>query len=107
MAVASRTETQGLVLAEALAAGLPAIAVDGPGVRDSVRDGIDGVVIPHVNASVDIDGLAAAVAGLARDDDRRRSMASLARAGAGRFAVGRRVAEMEELYQELRAATTP
>ena len=26
-----RTETQGMVLAEALAAGLPAIAVDGPG----------------------------------------------------------------------------
>ena len=45
-AFASRTETQGLVLAEALAAGLPAVAVEGPGVADSVRDGVDGRIVP-------------------------------------------------------------
>ena len=44
-AFASRTETQGLVLAEALAAGLPAIAIEGPGVADSVRDGVDGRIV--------------------------------------------------------------
>ena len=38
-AFASRTETQGLVLAEALAAGLPAVAIEGPGVADSVATG--------------------------------------------------------------------
>ena len=43
---ASRTETQGLVLAEALAAGLPVVALDGPGVADSVRNEVDGLVVP-------------------------------------------------------------
>lgn len=35
---ASKSETQGLVLAEAMAAGVPVTAVDGPGVREIVRD---------------------------------------------------------------------
>ena len=44
-AFASQTETQGLVLAEALAVGLPVVALAGPGVEDSVREGVDGVVV--------------------------------------------------------------
>lgn len=39
---ASRTETQGLVVAEAMAAGLPVIAVDGPGIGDVVEDFVNG-----------------------------------------------------------------
>ncbi len=46
-AFASQTETQGLVLAEALAVGLPVVALAGPGVEDSVRDGVDGMVVAH------------------------------------------------------------
>ena len=99
----SRTETQGLVLAEALAAGLPAVAVEGPGVRDSVRDGIDGVVVAGGAPAAVAERLAAALCGLARDHDRRRAMASRAVADADRFAVGRRVAETEALYGELRS----
>ncbi len=38
----SLTDTQGLVLAEAKAVGLPAVAVGALGVRDMVKDGIDG-----------------------------------------------------------------
>jgi len=41
-AFASTTETQGLVLAEAMAAGVPVVAVDAPGVREVVCDGING-----------------------------------------------------------------
>lgn len=105
-AFASRTETQGLVLAEALAAGLPAVAVDGPGVRDSVRDGIDGVVVEHGAQDAVADRLAVALADIALDADRRRAMAGRARADAGRFAVASRVSETEQLYRELRAAGT-
>ncbi|MCC5845768.1 MAG: glycosyltransferase [Verrucomicrobia bacterium] len=36
---ASQTETQGIVLAEAMAAGNPVVALDGPGVREIVADG--------------------------------------------------------------------
>ena len=39
---ASCTETQGMVLTEAMAAGKPVVALDGPGVREVVRDGCNG-----------------------------------------------------------------
>ena len=41
-AFASKSETQGMVLTEALAAGVPVIALDAPGVREVVRDGYNG-----------------------------------------------------------------
>lgn len=102
-AFASRTETQGLVLAEALAAGLPAVAVDGPGVRDSVRDGIDGLVVPATPASGLADRLGAALASLAHDEPRRARMAERAGVDADRFAVERRVEETLELYRSVQA----
>jgi 1,2-diacylglycerol 3-alpha-glucosyltransferase len=40
----STTDTQGLVLAEAMAAGTPVIALDGPGQRDIIKDGYNGFV---------------------------------------------------------------
>ena len=89
---ASRTETQGLVLAEALAAGLPAVALDGPGVRDSLRDGVDGEVVADEPASSRAERLGAAVADLAEDEVRRARMGERARADALRFDVARRVA---------------
>jgi 1,2-diacylglycerol 3-alpha-glucosyltransferase len=42
---ASQTETQGLVLAEAMASGTPVVAIDAPGVRDIVRDGKNGRIV--------------------------------------------------------------
>lgn len=41
-AFASKTETQGMVLTEAMAAGTPVIAVEASGVREVVRDGKNG-----------------------------------------------------------------
>lgn len=41
-AFASHSETQGIVLVEAMAAGVPVVAVDAPGVREVVRDGENG-----------------------------------------------------------------
>src|SRR5690606_5685613 len=67
-AFASRTETQGLVLAEALASGLPAVAVEGPGVRDSVRDGVDGRIVPASPPERRAEALAAVIVELAGDD---------------------------------------
>lgn len=42
---ASQSETQGLVLTEAMAAGKPVLALDGPGVRDVVEDRINGRLV--------------------------------------------------------------
>lgn len=41
-AFASKSETQGMVMAEAMAAGTPVIALDASGVREVVRDGVNG-----------------------------------------------------------------
>ncbi len=41
----STKDTQGLVLAESMAAGTPVVAFDGPGQRDSVRQGINGFLV--------------------------------------------------------------
>jgi glycosyltransferase involved in cell wall biosynthesis len=42
----SKTETQGMVVAEALSTGMPAIALDADGIRDIVRDGENGRLLP-------------------------------------------------------------
>lgn len=97
----SRTETQGLVLAEALSAGLPAVAVEGPGVAESVRDGVDGIVVAHEPTGSLPDRLADAIVAVA-DPSRRAAMAERARGNADRFAVERRVDQAVGLYERLR-----
>lgn len=100
---ASQTETQGLVLAEALSVGLPAVALDGPGVRDSVRDGVDGRVVAGGPTGEHVARLAQEIASVAIDDAARHALAAQARAGADRFSVERRVDETEALYRSLLA----
>lgn len=46
-AFASHSETQAPALAEAMAAGVPAVAVDAPGVRELVLDGSNGRLLPE------------------------------------------------------------
>jgi glycosyltransferase involved in cell wall biosynthesis len=90
---ASETETQGLVLAEAAACGLPAVAVDAPGCAEVVRDGETGVLTKR-------DALADAAVGLLLDADRRAGMAQRARRHAEReFDVGLQVARTLAVYR--------
>ena len=103
-AFASHTETQGLVLAEALACGVPVVALEGPGVRDTVRDGIDGIVVARDPQAGEADRLASALVSLADDQARREEMARSAREGAPRFALQRRIGEVVELYRETLAS---
>ena len=42
---ASRSETQGMVLTEAMAAGVPVVALDAPGVREVVVNGVNGTLL--------------------------------------------------------------
>jgi 1,2-diacylglycerol 3-alpha-glucosyltransferase len=44
-AIASKSETQGMVLTEAMAAGLPVVALDASGVREVVKDKKNGRLI--------------------------------------------------------------
>jgi glycosyltransferase involved in cell wall biosynthesis len=96
-AFASRTETQGLVLAEALTCGIPVVAHRGPGVAESVRDGVDGVIVD------DARGLSDAIAALVGNGERRAAMAAAARSGASRFDLSIQVARTEALYRTVLA----
>ncbi|SEL68802.1 glycosyltransferase [Halomonas daqiaonensis] len=65
-AFASHSETQGMVVAEAMAAGLPVVAIDAPGVREVVVDGRNGRLL----AEDDVDAMAEALVALADYDVR-------------------------------------
>jgi glycosyltransferase involved in cell wall biosynthesis len=76
----STTETQGMVLAEAKASGLPVVALFAGGLSDTVRSGIDGYLVPrqldsfieHVSRLLDDDQLRAKMSLSAREDARER-----------------------------------
>jgi len=65
----SVTETQGLVLWEAQAHGLPCVVVNEGGAPESVRDGVDGLLVPN-----EAEAFAQAVVRLLKDDALRRWM---------------------------------
>ena len=74
---ASETETQGLVLAEAHACGLPAVAVRASGVEEVVRDGETGLLTKGRAGDL----AEAAIALAARRRRGERAMARAARPG--------------------------
>ena len=77
---ASLTETQGMVLAEAKAAGLPVVALFAGGLTGTVRSGIDGYLtrrdlasfVGHIERLLKDDGLRAQMSLAARDDAHAR-----------------------------------
>jgi len=76
----STTDTQGLVLVEALAAGLPCIAVNAGGSPEMLRDGDDGFLCDN-----DAADFAAKVEALANSDDLRRTFSDRAIENSRRF----------------------
>jgi 1,2-diacylglycerol 3-alpha-glucosyltransferase len=100
-AFASQTETQGLVLAEALACGVPVVALEGPGVRDSLTDGVDSLVVPWDPDRRGAEALGAALARVAGDDALRAALAAETVRSARRADVDARLAAVEALYDEV------
>ncbi|ASU85443.1 hypothetical protein CDO52_23930 [Nocardiopsis gilva YIM 90087] len=94
----SHIEAFGLVLTEAFAAGVPAVAYDCPtGPAEVVRHGVDGLLAP----ADDVDGLAVALAKLMDDDDLRHEMGQAALQGLSRFSTEDVTARWEGLYTDL------
>jgi glycosyltransferase involved in cell wall biosynthesis len=50
-AFASQSETQGMVLAEAMAARCPVVGLDAPGVREVIVDGRNGRLLPYADTA--------------------------------------------------------
>ena len=103
-AFSSLSETQGLVLAEAMAAGAPVVALDACGVREVVRDGCNGFLLP---ADSSPDALAGRLGGLARDRAQREKFSAAARVTAGEFSLAASAAKALAFYEHIRQATRP
>jgi glycosyltransferase involved in cell wall biosynthesis len=96
----SPTETCGLVVLEAMASGLPVIAADAGGVRDNIRDGVTGRLLP----SGDAPAFARAIVDLAADADVRGCMGQAARAFAVARDWERELDLLVEQYESIRAS---
>jgi 1,2-diacylglycerol 3-alpha-glucosyltransferase len=93
---ASRTETQGMAIAEAMASGLPCVVVGVMGAAEAVRDGCDGLVVPPQE-----DLFRQGVERLVRDKEERREMALCAQRDIHRLSRETIVSRLEELYASL------
>ena len=92
-------ESFGIVLAEAMAVGLPVVCSDIGGYRDVVRDGSEGLLVPPR----DPEALATALGGLLDNPARRAAMGEAARGAARRYAWQVVAAEIAEVYQAARS----
>jgi glycosyltransferase involved in cell wall biosynthesis len=100
-AFASQSETQGLVLAEAMAAGRPVVAVNASGVREALRDGVNGIML----ANQSVDDFAAALVHLSSmPDDERQAMRREALSTAAEYDAGLCAAALGEIYRRVVAS---
>ena len=94
---ASKTETQGLVAVEAMAAGSPVVAVRASGIEDIVKDGEDGFL-----TSESEDEFAEKVLQIAENDALRKSMLGKAKENSRKFEIAPWVEKIVELYKSLK-----
>ncbi len=94
----SLVDTQGLVLIEAMAAGIPVVAVEAPGPMDALAEGGGVLVAAQEEAFAD------AVLALLADAPRRRAMGEQAARAVQRYTVPSTTARMLDVYEEAIAA---
>jgi len=95
---ASQSETQGMVLDEAMAAGLPVVAVDAPGVREVVHDRINGCLLSHENT----DDFVSALEWVQKQTaDQLEEIKTACRETAGLFAMDKCAQKALEIYTSL------
>lgn len=82
---------------EAMAAGLPLVVTDAPGIRGVVTDGQEGLLVPTRSPGA----LAAAMRRIEEDATLRARLSSTARSTAERYSWSAVVAFYENLYREL------
>ena len=92
---ASVTETQGLVTIEAMAAGLPVVAVDGSGTHDIVDHGKDGFLVEN-----DSNALATAISEMLCNPQQMKQFSINALKKAKTFDINRLAKQMVKVYEQ-------
>ncbi len=93
---ASITEAHPLSLIEAMAAGLPAVGIESPGVGDIIQDGFNGVL-----CSNDLAAFTARLVRLVLDEPARRRLAANARETSRQYAIERTTDLVLAHYREV------
>jgi glycosyltransferase involved in cell wall biosynthesis len=99
-AFSSLSETQGLVLVEAMTAGCPVVALDAPGARDVVSDHVNGRLLDAKTSASGFAVALEAVAGMAKSED-FQILKRAARETAATYTIDRTVARTRGYYQEV------
>ena len=94
-AFASKSETQGMVLVEAMAAGTPVVALEAFGVHDVLRDRENGVFVPNECATTFVEGLQWMAS---RTDGQRKALSTAARETAAEFTSENCAARALDVY---------
>jgi glycosyltransferase involved in cell wall biosynthesis len=101
---ASHTETQGMVLTEAMAAGKPVVAIDAPGIREVVRSDVNGYLLD----AEDDGAFASAVRKVtALPESEATAFRDMARQTADAFSMNKTAQRLAEIYTAVLAEEAP
>lgn len=95
---ASKSETQGMVITEAMAAGLPVIALDAPGAREVVADGGNGRLL---SGDAPPETFSRAIVHMAEDPEKLSELGSAAFETAGQFERKKCAQRLFRVYEGL------
>ena len=94
--IASTTETFGIVTIEALASGVPVVAVKAPGAVDILTDGLDGMLVDD-----DVEKIANALNKIIREPELRERLSRGALKTSEKYSINKISERMLNLYREV------
>ncbi len=92
---ASKTETLGKVILEAMAAGLPVVTLNIPPFNELIKNKSEGLLVRS-----NIKSFASAVTQLLNDGELRKNMGENSRLKATEFSIDRAIAKIESIYEK-------
>jgi len=94
--IASTTETFGIVTIEALASGVPVVAVKAPGAADILTDGLDGLLVDD-----DVEKIANALEKIIKEPELREKLSRGALKTSEKYSIDTISERMLNLYREI------
>lgn len=103
LVTASVTEVHPLTVIEGMAAGLPVLGIQSPGVGDTVEEGVTGFLAPQEDMAM----FTAKMVRLCLEDEERQQMGDRARHAAEQYNIEKTVTMMVDRYQRVITDSAP